>query len=412
MGNIDLLYHRSQDLPMAQQPGDLWIDIGENIHMHFRDIRLEFTRIEFLEFLSNIKEMEKLFHEWAEKNPDWREADDPEGFKNQYVMWLGDFKPGSQKLKDYEAHYWPRRISIERNANGVYHFHYRNLRVELNRGGFEQLVKAFSGIDEWVATDLEQRRTEFLRQQAKADKSTPEFQGCIDDIHGARIHGWVQAVTDQKLQWELSIVAQGQEIKRVLASQYRDDLNQTHGYGHSAFDVVIPELLRYKPEHVQVFILPFQVELPKGEHMKPMQFKNPFLTLTDPTALPIDPDFFNKHVKGRPLHRVECKEIDMSALKVRVSTPKGEQLVPLKKSPVYRHLQGDKDAYEEHRRKENHLDDLIASIHEEGYNPHRLITIFNGEPIIRDGNIRAAILLYQQKPKKLNVLDIGFDWAG
>jgi hypothetical protein len=383
-----------------------------------RDLRLEFTRQEFSEFLFHIKEMNNLFHEWLKQNPNWEASDDPEGFKNKFVVWLGDYKPGSHKLQHSETHYWPRRLSVERNASGTYHFHYRNYRIELTRAAFQQLHQAFSGVGERETDVLEQRRSEFLKKDREAGRVSPEFRGFLDEIQGTRVLGWVQAVADAKIPWEVSIVSAGRELGRTLASQFRGDLEQAFGYGHSAFEMELPEIARLSPGEIQAFVLPSRIELGKGEPTNSGnigQQKPAFILLTEPSALPMDPVFFDKFIKGKPLKSIACQDVGLHSLRVHMYTPKGDQFIPVGESPAYRYLCGDKKIYEDYHRHENAYNrhseneflELIDSMKKTGYDANRLITVFNGDGIIRDGHHRAAILL-QQNCRKIQILNIHF----
>jgi|GEM_PF-4403317 len=416
MGDIDLLYHRSFDLSGPLMAGDYWVDIGENIHLHLRDLRIEFTRGEFLEFLSHTAELKQLFEEWSSANPGWKEAQDPEAFNNKFVVWLGGYKPGSHKLKKAEAFYWPRRLSLERNRNGTYHFHYRNLRVELTKADFQRLCKAFEGLEAFERRHAEQARSEFLRRHFAKEGAAPKFRGYLDDVQGLRVWGWVQAVDDPRIPWEVALVANGRVVARVLADHYRPDLEEKFGYGKSGFEALLSGVEQRALKELKAFVLPLNIELSRGSPPASAERARPYLILQDPASLPIDPLFFNRFVKGKRLSRVECLEVPLEGLKVHLYTPQGSRIAPIRESPAYRYLCGDQDSYHSYRQYENPLNqhsaeehlELVRSLTENGYDTTCLLVMFDNDNIIRDGQHRAAILLHQGKLKKIPVLNICF----
>jgi len=118
-----------------------FIDIAENIHIHYRDLRMEFSRDEYFDFMRQMNELHDGVQEWKDTNPDWTESD-PETFNNKTVEWIKNKTPYDMPLKPH-SDYWDSRISIEKNVNGVYHVHWRNYRFEMIEDGFKEWVKAF-----------------------------------------------------------------------------------------------------------------------------------------------------------------------------------------------------------------------------------------------------------------------------
>jgi hypothetical protein len=144
MGHIDKLYYRTHDLPPSRKMGkQIWLDIGENIHLHYRDLRIEFSLEEFLEFAGHIRKMAELFDQWRRENPDWKEDPEPEKFDNKWVIWLPGYKPQDEHLKP-RSDYYPKRLSIEKQATkDLYHIHYRDFRLEMSEETLRRFVEGF-----------------------------------------------------------------------------------------------------------------------------------------------------------------------------------------------------------------------------------------------------------------------------
>ena len=412
MGQIDFLFFRGNDLPEPLMAGNIWIDICENIHLHFRDLRIEFSLEEFKEFLLHIAELDQAFTDWHNANPNWTESDDPENFNNRHVIWLGKYTPASNMLAKREALYWPRRLSLESIASGIYHIHYRNFRIELTKECFDYIIQSFCQAEHSL---LDYART---KQQSLIANSadTPTFRGFIDGINGSKIRGWVQAIEDPTIQWEVKLSVNNKEVSRKLASEFRSDLNDCFGFGKSGFEFDEHLLLRRAPSEIKVSVLPLDYSLPWSDSSQLTKINSPFLCLDRGSALPIDPVFFDKFIKGRLLLGTELMQIDINRLLVHVYSSKGDAFVPIAESPAYQYLQGNGEFYKGYHQHENpynrHSEEefkaLIHSFASNGYDLNNLIVTFNSDNIIRDGHHRAAILFHQNPNAKVWILNIKF----
>jgi hypothetical protein len=87
------------------------IDLCENVHLHYRNLRLEFPKDEFLDLL-------KMLHGLDPKEiANFPYA--PEAFKEAARIELPE-------TTEYDS-----RFVVEEQVEGHYHIHYRNLRIEL-----------------------------------------------------------------------------------------------------------------------------------------------------------------------------------------------------------------------------------------------------------------------------------------
>jgi hypothetical protein len=86
------------------------IELCENVHFHYKDIRLEFDPKEFLHILKSIKKIkEKDILDFQYNNENFKEI---------------------VKIKLDGQSVFENRYQMEEQINGFYHTHYRNLRIE------------------------------------------------------------------------------------------------------------------------------------------------------------------------------------------------------------------------------------------------------------------------------------------
>lgn len=89
------------------------VELCENVHIHYRNLRLEFSKEEFLHILSLLQ------------NIDINRVKNFECSDYAYEELVKDFN-----LPDET--YYNKRLQIEQQIEGHYHLHYRNLRLEFN----------------------------------------------------------------------------------------------------------------------------------------------------------------------------------------------------------------------------------------------------------------------------------------
>lgn len=99
---------------------DLRLEISESIHLHYRDMRMLMTPEQFNHFLVGIN---KGSLKW-----DGGVADKDILLKNE-------------KLKGEQI--FERVVSIEEQENGCFHFHYRDMRLELDERSFVGICDLF-----------------------------------------------------------------------------------------------------------------------------------------------------------------------------------------------------------------------------------------------------------------------------
>ena len=90
------------------------VELCENVHVHYRNLRLEFPKEEFLKILRVMKSLDE------EEIENFEYGDDrPINIKS---LFEGYILPKETEFNN--------RLILEEQVGGHYHLHYRNLRVE------------------------------------------------------------------------------------------------------------------------------------------------------------------------------------------------------------------------------------------------------------------------------------------
>ncbi|MCP5106810.1 MAG: hypothetical protein GY950_25730 [bacterium] len=142
MGAIkNILFNK--DLPDRElHQSRLFVDLSENIHIHFREMRMMFGVKEFFEFLNIIKEGAGDIKRYLRRNPDYKEQEVFDGIlvgggaKRQII-------PLKESPKPHECTYFPNRLQIELQEESVIdaiHIHYRDYRMSMNIETFREFA--------------------------------------------------------------------------------------------------------------------------------------------------------------------------------------------------------------------------------------------------------------------------------
>ena len=146
MGIITRVFHRSNGL--SDPPGNqLWLDIEENIHIHFRDLRIELGRKEFEEFYSvffaQAEELLKIV-----KDTNYTDGVFSNMGNNRQVI---NTTCNLEKPIKYNSN----TLSLEDCTDG-YHFHYRNYKLLLKKNDINLLIEALRNIDLDADSELDE----------------------------------------------------------------------------------------------------------------------------------------------------------------------------------------------------------------------------------------------------------------
>ncbi len=137
MGVIKKVLYRGNILGKPRHR-NLFLDMEENIHIHYRDLRIELSRSEFEEIASAfLKQSQELLAIIREKN--YQDGKLPNANQEDVRIWT------ESSLK-HEVKYHPQRFSLEECGDG-YHLHYRNLKILIDPAEFRQIAQMFRSLD-------------------------------------------------------------------------------------------------------------------------------------------------------------------------------------------------------------------------------------------------------------------------
>jgi hypothetical protein len=146
-----------RELPEREQHNSrLFVDLSENVHIHFREIRLMFGIEEFFEFTDIIRESAKEVKKYLKKHPDYKEQEVFDG-----LLVAGGIKrqttPLQRSPKPHESKYFPNRLQIELQEEKVIdsvHIHYRDYRLVMNFETFREFTngmrEALNNLEEFL----------------------------------------------------------------------------------------------------------------------------------------------------------------------------------------------------------------------------------------------------------------------
>ncbi len=137
MGVILKVLHRSEKLKKAPHR-NLFLDMEENIHIHYRDLRIELSRNEFEDIVNTFtKQSAELMQ--AIRDSNYQDGVLPNANHEALRIWTD-----SRLANDVVYH--PHRISLEECTDG-YHLHLRNYKFLLDSDDFRVLAEAFRTLD-------------------------------------------------------------------------------------------------------------------------------------------------------------------------------------------------------------------------------------------------------------------------
>lgn len=137
MGVIKKILYRGSILGKPRHR-NFFLDMEENIHIHYRDLRIELSRGEFEDIVKAFrKQSEELLGIIHEKN--YQDGKLPNANQDDVRIW-------TESRLNHDVKYHPRRFSLEECGDG-YHFHYRNYKLLIDLAEFKQIAQLFKTLD-------------------------------------------------------------------------------------------------------------------------------------------------------------------------------------------------------------------------------------------------------------------------
>ncbi len=137
MGVIKKVLYRDQCLS-APRHRNLFLDMEENIHIHYRDLRIELSRGEFEDICDAFNQQSKELRAIIDKTH-YQDGKLANANQENVRIWT------ESQLKE-RVKYHPNRFSLEACSDG-FHFHYRNYKFLIDEPDFRQIVKLFKNLD-------------------------------------------------------------------------------------------------------------------------------------------------------------------------------------------------------------------------------------------------------------------------
>ncbi len=137
MGVIKKVLYRGNVLSTPRHK-HFFLDMEENIHIHYRDLRVELSRAEFEDIAKAfaVQSQELLAIIGAR---DYQDGKLPNANQDEVRIW-------TDSLLKHPVRYHPRRVSLEECTDG-YHLHLRNHKILLAAEDFRALAQVFRSID-------------------------------------------------------------------------------------------------------------------------------------------------------------------------------------------------------------------------------------------------------------------------
>jgi hypothetical protein len=129
MGKIDKILANKNIPKKGMLNSRLIIEWCENIHLHYRDMRMEFDEEDFEQLAIT------MFDGYLKYKNIKKEKPKAIGNENKYHVLSQSTIEGAGEFAD--------RLQIELQKEGHIHIHYRNLRLEMKKEDFLNIASAF-----------------------------------------------------------------------------------------------------------------------------------------------------------------------------------------------------------------------------------------------------------------------------
>ena len=143
MGVVKKILSEKEISPRTKEDGKVFVDLCENVHIHYREFRIVFSVEEYLLFAKVVAEgLENL-----KKNVAKGYADDLKNKDKKPIVIGGNQK--NMKIKNpRESKYYNRRMVVEKQKDNVYshHIHFRDFRIGLNKNILKEICEVFDEV--------------------------------------------------------------------------------------------------------------------------------------------------------------------------------------------------------------------------------------------------------------------------
>lgn len=137
MGVIKKVLYRGHILDKPRHR-HFFLDMEENIHIHYRDLRIELSRSEFEDICDAFGKQSKELLSIINKTS-YQDGKLPNANQDDVRIW-------TESLLKHDVKYHPQRFTLEECSDG-FHLHCRNYKLLFDEAEFRQIVKLFKNLD-------------------------------------------------------------------------------------------------------------------------------------------------------------------------------------------------------------------------------------------------------------------------
>jgi len=131
MGHIKKLLAFEQIEPRSITATSVWGDLCENIHLHHRNLRIDFDQKEWAHLRYAINNIGMAMEHQMERYQ-YKEGD------SNFLISIAANEPVHRN-----SAYYPNRVSIELQKDDTIHFHYRDIRLHWTLSEFNRIADMF-----------------------------------------------------------------------------------------------------------------------------------------------------------------------------------------------------------------------------------------------------------------------------
>jgi|TARA_Y100000310_G_scaffold59023_1_gene54347 hypothetical protein len=154
----------------------LFVDLSEQVHIHFRELRTVYSVPEFFEYANIISRSAKDLKRYLLWHPNYKEQ---QNFENETIA-LGAEQQTTPLRKSPNSHrstYFDDRLQIELQGEEVIdeiHVHYRDYRFVMNQETFriwvDAMIKSVQILDDYLSNHTYERIEHPFRREVVKDK--------------------------------------------------------------------------------------------------------------------------------------------------------------------------------------------------------------------------------------------------
>ncbi len=245
MGHIKKVLAMGQVEPRTLTANAIWNDLCENIHLHDRNIRLDFSMLEWSGFRAAINHLGKAVEHSIE------ELDFEEGNPNILRQLMYDVGLPSN------SEYFTNRVTIELQKDNTVHFHYRDLRLHWTIGEFKKIAGMFVvalGVLELV------ERAEFPFADVKEPTRVMVPLWAIQPYDAGHLPMAEDSEHREGIEYVKGLIDKGEKIRPILmdtTGQRMDGFKRfkaSQEKGYAEIECIVDPFARMGGQHNQSFI--------------------------------------------------------------------------------------------------------------------------------------------------------------